>query len=82
MNIHDLIFSAGSLVLFLALLPALYHKTVMPISTTSLTGAVLFVFTLNYWSLHFWYATIVSALGVFAWAYLFLLSLRHDLPKA
>lgn len=69
-EVHDLIFAVGALVLFLALVPAVIKKSVLPYSTCYITGGVLFIFSLNYFTMEYWYAVVVEALNVACWAYL------------
>ena len=70
-SFHDSIFAVGAFILFLALFPCVIRKTVLPMSTILTTGGVLFVFTLNYASMHYWYATVVEALNVICWVILY-----------
>jgi hypothetical protein len=76
-QLHDAIFAVGSLVLFLALIPAVLKKSILPISTCWVTGSVLFVFTLNYLTMNYWYATVVEGLNVVCWAYLFAIAWKE-----
>lgn len=76
-QLHDAVFAVGSFVLFFALLPAVYKKAIIPLSTCWVTGGVLFVFMLNYLTMKYWYATVVELSNVLAWAYLFVISWRH-----
>lgn len=70
MKIHDLIFAVGSMVLLLAMVPAVLRKAVIPISTCLTTGGVLAVFVINYVTMGYWYAAVVEAGNVLCWGYL------------
>jgi hypothetical protein len=76
-SLHDTIFATGALILFLAILPAVVRKVVMPLSTICISGGVIFVFALNYASMHYVYATVVEALNVISWVYLLRIALRE-----
>lgn len=78
--VHDTIFAAGAFVLWLALIPAVIRRSILPLSTCYLTGGVLFIFTLNYLTMEFWYATVVETANVAAWAYLFAIAWKHREP--
>jgi hypothetical protein len=69
-QVHDLIFAIGAFILFLAMIPAVVKKAILPLSTCSLTGGVLAIFTLNYFTMSYWYATVVEFGNVACWAYL------------
>lgn len=75
-QVHDLIFAIGAAILFLAMLPAVWKKSIMPSSTCWITGGVLLIFTLNYVSMKYWYAMVVEAGNVACWFYLFWLTWR------
>lgn len=77
-QLHDTVFAIGAFILFLALIPAVLKKAILPLSTCYLTGGVLFIFTLNYLTMRYWYATVVEFANVVCWAYLFLIAWRHD----
>lgn len=53
MNLHDVIFAAGSVVLIAALIPALYKRIDVPLWTAALTGSVLAVYGINYLTMGF-----------------------------
>jgi hypothetical protein len=57
------------------MIPTVIKKVVMPISTCFLTGSVLLIFTLNYLTMTYWYATAVEAGNVACWAYLLWLAI-------
>src|ERR1035437_3609904 len=67
---HDTVFAVGSLILFLAMLPACWRRAVLPLSTCVITGAVLFVFVLNFASMNYPYALVVEAGNVVCWVFL------------
>lgn len=80
---HDLVFSVGSAILAVAMLPAVRSRALLPMKTCAITGGVLAVFVLNYTDMHFWYAMAVEALNVAAWSYLLWVSwsLRRRILK-
>lgn len=80
-QLHDLIFSIGALILFFALIPAVIHKSILPLSTCYITGGVLFIFALNYLTMKYWYATVVEAANVTAWTILFFRAWRANRAK-
>jgi hypothetical protein len=75
-RLHDLIFAVGAAVLFLAMLPAVWRRAVMPLSTCVVTGAVVFAFALNYATMAYWYATAMEFGNFACWAYLLWVALR------
>lgn len=78
LKIHDFVFASGALILFLAMIPAVARKAVIPLSTCLTTGAVLLVFTINYVTMSYWYAAVVEAGNVLCWGYL----LKRSLSSA
>lgn len=75
-EVHDLIFAIGAAILFLAMIPAVLKKAILPLSTCFTTGGVLFIFTLNYMTMTYWYATVVEMLNVACWVYLYVIARR------
>ena len=76
---HDLVFAVGAFVLFVAMLPAVWKRAVLPLSTCAVTGGVLFVFVLNYLTMRYWYAVVVEFGNVACWAFLAWLAVRARL---
>jgi hypothetical protein len=76
---HDVIFATGAMVLLLAMLPAVWRKTVMPPSTCVITGVVMLVFVVNYATMAYWYATAMEAGDLACWSYLLWLAGRSKL---
>ena len=69
-NEHDLVFAVGSLVLTAAILPAVWRRSVLPVSTCAVTGGVIFVFVLNYLTMRYWFAFTVELVQVGLWVFL------------
>ncbi len=68
MTWQDIVLSVGSWIFIAALFPSLLGKDKPPISTSVLTGGVLLVYTLVYFSLHLWLS--MASTGVLAVAWL------------
>lgn len=77
-SFHDAVFAVGAFVLFLAMLPAVWRRAVLPLSTVITTGGVLTIFSLNYLTMHYWYASAVEAANVVCWAIVLKRSLTHN----
>lgn len=75
-HLHDAIFAVGAAVLLLAMLPAVWRRAVMPLSTCVVTGTVVFVLVLNYATMAYWYATAMEAGNCACWAYLLSVAMR------
>lgn len=67
---QDLVLSAGSFVFFLALIPSVIGKDKPAFSTSVMTGSVLAVFTVTYFTLGLWLATFTTSLASILWAIL------------
>lgn len=67
----DTVFSVGSIVFILALVPALLHRGQSPpASTALLTGGVLTTFSVTYATLDLWYSFATSAVLSAAWLFI------------
>jgi hypothetical protein len=67
-HIQDLIFTVGSLIFVVALVPSLRSPHNKPaLSTSVVTGIVLAVFALTYATLALWFSTIATALTSVMW---------------
>jgi len=67
MTWQDIVFSVGSWIFIIALLPSLFGKDKPPISTSLLTGSVLLIYALTYVSLDFWLSVASTGLLAIAW---------------
>lgn len=61
MNWQDIIFSIGSWIFIIALIPTVLSKDKPPLSTSLITGSVLAVFVFAYATLDLWMATFSTA---------------------
>lgn len=67
----DTVFSVGSIVFILALVPALLHREQSPPASTGLlTGGVLAAFSVTYATLDLWYPFATSAALSAAWLFI------------
>jgi hypothetical protein len=64
---QDWIFSIGSWIFVAALIPAIRGTEKPPLSTSIVTGTVLVVFALTYFSLHLWIAATSTAITSACW---------------
>ena len=67
MTWQDIVFSVGSWIFIIALLPSLFGKDKPPLSTSVLTGSVLLVYALTYLSLDFWLSVASTGILAIAW---------------
>lgn len=75
MNLSDAIFSVGSAIFAVSLVPAVWKRAQMPVSSSLPTAAVLTAFIYSYIHLHFWYSAATTACTAVCW---WLLFLRRD----
>lgn len=66
-RVQDLILTAGSLVLMIALIPSILGKHKPALSTSVSTGIVLVIFAGVYTSLRLWFAAVVTCLSGILW---------------
>lgn len=75
MNLSDAIFSVGSVIFAVSLVPAVWKRAQMPVSSSLPATAVLTAFIYSYIHLHFWYSAATTACTAVCW---WLLFLRRD----
>jgi len=78
--IQDYIYTAGSILFILSLLPALKAAEKPPRSTCALTGSVLYVYAVNAWTLDLFFTAITTLITASVWTALFFQ--RRPLDKA
>jgi hypothetical protein len=66
-NIHDLVFAVGSGIFAVSLIPAVWKRAVMPLSTSVPTATVLTAFLVNYTTMRFWYAVAMETITCACW---------------
>jgi hypothetical protein len=79
MHWQDFIFTAGNIIFALALIPSILSKNKPAISTSLITGIMIYIFSLSYFSLTLWFSAIASFISGSLWLILALqkyLSLR------
>ncbi|MDP1706211.1 MAG: hypothetical protein Q8L36_00050 [bacterium] len=64
---QDFVFTIGSWIFIIALLPAIFGKNKPPISTSFTTGFVMIFFAIAYFTLELWLSTISAAILALAW---------------
>jgi hypothetical protein len=71
MLINDLVFTIGSIVFLIALIPSLTSENKPDKTTSAITSSVLFLFTLNYLSIGLYISAFVGFITAFAWLILY-----------
>jgi len=69
---NDLIFTFGSIVFLVALIPSLVSENKPDKKTSFITSFVLCVFSLNYISIGLYFSSVVSFIGAIAWLVLYI----------
>lgn len=67
MNIHDLIFTGGSIIFILSLIPSVLSEHKPAFWTSILTGTVLAVFVLDYYTISYWFSGTTTAITALIW---------------
>lgn len=67
---QDYIFTAGSIIFIIALLPSVFSKDKPALSTSLMTGTVLAIFAFNYTTLSLWFSATSTALTSATWFFL------------
>jgi hypothetical protein len=70
MQWQDMVFTVGSLVFIIALLPSVFSKNKPDIRTSTGTAVILTVFAATYYSLGLYFSAVVTALTAIVWAFL------------
>lgn len=70
MQWQDIVFTVGSLVFIIALLPSVFSENKPDIKTSALTTVILSVFALTYFSLHLYFSSIVTFATALVWGFL------------
>jgi hypothetical protein len=68
--IQDYIYTAGSIIFILSLLPAVFSKEKPPRSTCALTGGVLYVYAVNGYTLDLYFTAITTLITAAVWTVL------------
>jgi hypothetical protein len=77
---QDAVFSVGSIVFAIALVPATLHKDKPPLTTSIPTALVLGIFGLTYTTLNLWYSAATTAMTCLLWTILLVQKLRQSTP--
>lgn len=64
---QDLVFSTGSFLFVIALLPSIFSKDKPPITTSIMTGSVLIIFAAAYTTLSLWLSASITLLTGILW---------------
>jgi len=75
---QDWIFTIGSLIFVLALIPAIKAKEKPPVKTSLSTGLVLLAFVCCYISLELWLSVISGSLTATCWFILFIQKIKGE----
>jgi hypothetical protein len=75
---QDWVLSAGSIVFSIALLPMVFGSRKPALSSSFMTGVVLWVFAATYLSLHLTFTTATTAVSALLWTVLFLQALKES----
>ena len=68
MTWQDLVFAGGQFFFIFALVPAVLSRTKPPLSTSVVTGGVLYVFAATYATMDFWLSATSAAVVASLWA--------------
>ena len=64
---QDWVFSAGQIVFFLALLPSVLSQDKPHLYSSVLTGGILSLFTITFWTLDLFWSSITSGIVAATW---------------
>ena len=67
---QDIVFSFGSIVFTIALIPAIIEKRYPPASTCILTGVMIGVYAITDLTLQLWFSAITSAISALLWIWM------------
>jgi hypothetical protein len=67
MSWQDIVFTAGSWVLIIALLPTVFSKNKPTSATSFMYGTILLIFTFTYLSLALWFTTLSTGITALIW---------------
>jgi len=67
MGWQDIVLSVGSWIFIFALFPSIFGKDKPPVSTSVLTGGVLLIYTVVYFTLHLWLSVASTGILAIAW---------------
>ncbi len=67
---QDLIFTIGTLVFIIALIPTVIGKNKPAVATSVMTFIVLFVFGITYYSLHLYISALLTFVNALIWFFL------------
>jgi ABC-type cobalamin transport system permease subunit len=67
---QDIIFSIGSIIFTIALIPAILERKYPPISTCILTGVMIGVYAATDLTLELWFSAITSAISALLWIWM------------
>ena len=82
MTWQDIVLAVGSWIFIFALFPSLFSKDKPPVSTSVLTGSVLLIYTVVYFTLHLWLSVASTGLLAVAWLALGAQKFFHKNPPA
>ncbi len=83
-HLHDLIIAISAGVLVAALLPSVWHQTVVPPTMSAANGVGLFVMAVNLATMRYWYSASTELCDATAWAFLYAVArtAASDAPNA
>ena len=64
---QDIIFTIGSIIFIIALIPSIRGKDKPALSTSLLTGSILFIFSTTYLTLNLTFSTVTTGILASAW---------------
>jgi hypothetical protein len=67
---QDIVFSIGSIVFTIALIPAIIEKRYPPKSTCIMTGFMVGIYAATDLTLHLWFSAITSAISALLWIWM------------
>jgi len=67
---QDIVFSLGSIVFTIALIPAILERRYPPASTCVLTGVMVGVYAATDLTLELWFSAITSAISALLWIWM------------
>lgn len=75
---QDLVFSIGSVIFTIALIPAIVKRRYPPMSTCLLTSSMLIVYAITDATLNLWFSTIASIISAIIWTFMGVKQIDRD----
>jgi hypothetical protein len=67
---QDIVFSLGSIVFTIALIPAILKKKYPPVSTCISTGLMIGIYAVTDFTLELWFSALTSAISASLWIWM------------